>query len=136
MVKFTVQYGQANANGKTLSRRNTASQPDVTFTGEEGKSYTLLMSDPDAPAKSWLHWLITNIPGEAVNVEEGQVLVKYSGPSPPSGIHRYMFTLYEQPGGSIMVTAPLERGNFQVGEFEQHYGLSKLVSRTVKVPSK
>ena len=136
MVKFTVQYGQANANGKTLSRRNTASQPTVTFTGEEGKVYTLLMSDPDAQAKSWLHWLIINIPGEANDVTEGQMIASYSGPSPPSGTHRYIFTLYEQPAGSMMVNPPYERGNFHVEQFERQHGLQKVVSRSMKVPTK
>jgi phosphatidylethanolamine-binding protein (PEBP) family uncharacterized protein len=136
MVQFTVQYGQANANGKTLSKRNTVEQPFVLFTGEEGKVYTLLMSDPDAQANSWLHWLITNIPGESTNVLDGQVITSYAGPSPPSGTHRYIFTLYEQPAGSMMVRPPFERGNFQVDQFERQNRLQKVVSRTVRVPAK
>lgn len=93
----------------------------------------LLMSDPDAAAKSWLHWLITNIPGEASDITEGQVVVNYTGPSPPSGTHRYIFTLYEQPGGSIMINAPLERGNFQVQHFEERLGLLPQATRVVRV---
>lgn len=136
MVQFTVQYGQENANGKTLSKKNTANPPSVQFTGEQGKVYTLLMTDPDAPAKSWLHWLIINIPGELNAIEEGQTVVPYTGPSPPSGTHRYIFTLYEQPSGSLMVEAPSQRGDFQVSRFESQLGLQKLASRLVKVPSK
>lgn len=133
MVQFTVQYGQANANGKTLSKRNTANQPEILFSGEPTVLYTLLMSDPDAPAKSWLHWLLTNIPGEGNDVGQGQTVMSYSGPNPPSGTHRYIFTLYQQPAGSIMVSPPGERGGFPVAEFERQYGLQKVVSRTVKV---
>ena len=118
---------------KTLTKRNTASAPHILLEGEPGKVYTLLMSDPDAPAKSWLHWLITNIPGDSV--AEGQVVVPYTGPSPPSGTHRYIFTLYEQPAGSIMVSPPAERGNFSVNEFEKRYSLQKLISRGIKVPA-
>lgn len=136
MVQFTVQYGQANANGKTLSKKNTANPPSIEFTGDQGKVYSLLMTDPDAPAKSWLHWLIVNIPGELNAVEEGQTIVPYTGPSPPSGIHRYIFSLYEQPSGSLIVEPPSERGNFQVSTFESQLGLRKLASRVVKVPSK
>jgi phosphatidylethanolamine-binding protein (PEBP) family uncharacterized protein len=135
MVKLTVQYGQENSNGKTLSRRNTVNPPVIEFTGEDQTLYTLLMSDPDAAAKSWLHWLITNIPGESNDVLEGQIVVPYSPPTPPSGIHRYIFTLYKQPGGSIMVASPSERGNFSVGQFERQFGLTKVVSRTVQVPA-
>ena len=104
------------------------------MSGESGKQYTLLMSDPDAEAKSWLHWLITNIPGDG-DISQGQLVVAYGKPSPPSGTHRYIFTLYEQPEGSIMVAPPQERGNFNVTAFEQQFGLQKMASRTVKVPS-
>jgi phosphatidylethanolamine-binding protein (PEBP) family uncharacterized protein len=93
------------------------------------------MSDPDAAAKSWLHWLITNIPGEANDVMEGQVVMPYTGPNPPSGIHRYIFTLYEQPAGSIMVAKPSERGNFPVVSFERQFGLTKIATRIVKSSS-
>lgn len=132
MIPFTVQYGQANANGKTLSKQNTVNPPVVLFSGEDRKLYTLVMSDPDAAAKSWLHWLITNIPGEANDVMEGQVVMPYTGPNPPSGIHRYIFTLYEQPAGSIMVAKPSERGNFPVVSFERQFGLTKIATRIVK----
>ena len=135
-VQLTVKYGQVNANGKTLSKRNTVNPPVIDFQGEPGKVYTLLLSDPDAAAKSWLHWLITNIPGESTDLSQGQVIQPYAGPSPPSGTHRYIFTLYEQPAGSIMVAAPSERGNFSVPTFEQQYRLKPIISRIVKVPAK
>ena len=135
MVTFTVEYGQTNSNGKTLSKKNTVNPPSIKFKGEPGKVYTVLMSDPDALAKSWIHWLITNIPGEATDIAEGQVVVNYTGPSPPSGTHRYLFTLYEQPGASLMVSPPSERGNFDVKRFEQQLSLQPLASRTVRVPA-
>ena len=135
MVQFLVQYGQANANGKVLSKKNTVNEPVIHFAGEEQKLYTVLMSDPDAQAKSWLHWLITNIPGESNDIGQGQVIMSYSGPNPPSGTHRYIFTLYQQPAGSIMVAKPEERGNFPVEKFEGMYGLQKVSTRTVKVPA-
>lgn len=136
MIPFTVQYGQANSNGKTLTKQDTANPPVATFSGEDRTLYTLVMSDPDAAAKSWLHWLITNIPGESNTVLEGQQVVPYSGPNPPSGIHRYIFTLYQQPAGSIMVAKPAERGNFSPSLFERQFGLTPVASRTVKVPAK
>ncbi len=136
MVQFVVQYGQTNANGKTLSKKNTANEPVIHFAGEEQKLYTLLMSDPDASAKSWLHWLITNIPGESKDITQGQTVMPYSGPNPPSDTHRYIFTLYQQPAGSIMVAKPGERSNFPVEKFEAMYGLQKVVSRIVRVPFK
>lgn len=135
MVQFTVSYGGENSNSKTLNKRQVAKEPSITFTGEAGKLYTFLMSDPDATEPSYLHWLITNIPGEVPSLSEGETVVSYGKPSPPSGIHRYIFTLYEQPSGSIMVTAPRERSNFQVANLEMAFGLIKVVSRTVRVPA-
>lgn len=135
MVQFIVQYGQENANGKALSKKNTVNPPGIVFSGEDQRLYTLVMSDPNAAEKSWLHWLITNIPGESNDVMEGETVVSYAGPTPPSGIHRYIFTLYQQPAGSIMVAKPSERGNFSPTAFERQFGLTKMVSRIVKVPS-
>ena len=76
------------------------------------KSFALICDDPDAPSKVWVHWLLYNIPGEAVRLPEGIALSKmlkdgsrqahtdsgtdgYSGPCPPPGKpHRYFFKLY------------------------------------------
>jgi phosphatidylethanolamine-binding protein (PEBP) family uncharacterized protein len=46
------------------------------------------MIDPDAPErwnpslKEWRHWVVVNIPGS--NVNGGQVVSEYKGPSPPT----------------------------------------------------
>lgn len=128
-------YNGVKGNSQLLQVTDTQSQPRLLLTpSKEGNLYTLLMSDPDAPAKSWLHWLVTNIPGSAPDVSQGDEVISYAPPSPPSGTHRYIFSLYEQPA-SIMVSAPDERGNFNVEMFERHHGLRKVASRTVKVPA-
>jgi hypothetical protein len=72
---------------------------------EGTKSLVLIMDDPDAPAGTWDHWVMWNIPVTSRiaenSVPEGAVQGKnswgrssYSGPCPPSGIHRYIFKLY------------------------------------------
>ena len=76
------------------------------------KSLALICDDPDAPRKTWTHWLIFNLPaesrelGEGVPAEEtlpdGAVQgtndfgkIGYGGPAPPPGKpHRYFFKLY------------------------------------------
>ena len=73
---------------------------------EGNKSYALSMIDPDAPGGTFIHWLVHDMPKEARSIERG-VLPKgakqvkndfgkerYGGPCPPSGTHRYYFTLY------------------------------------------
>ena len=67
------------------------------------ESLALIVDDPDAPAKIWVHWLVCNMPKDCQVAEnsvpgiEGQNdsgEVGYSGPCPPSGTHRYFFRLY------------------------------------------
>jgi Raf kinase inhibitor-like YbhB/YbcL family protein len=67
------------------------------------KSLALIVDDPDAPAKTWVHWVVFDIP--PVNrIEENSVPGKqgindfgrldWGGPCPPSGTHRYFFKIY------------------------------------------
>ncbi len=76
------------------------------------KSFSLIMDDPDAPAGTWVHWVLYNVPAtnralpEAVpkdqqlkdSSHQGQNSFKrvgYDGPCPPRGpAHRYYFKLY------------------------------------------
>lgn len=70
------------------------------------KSFALIVDDPDAPKKVWVHWILFNIPVTVTSLPENahtyQFVTgltdfndeKYGGPCPPSGTHRYHFTLY------------------------------------------
>ena len=74
--------------------------PEVT------KSFALSVMDPDAPGGMWIHWLAYDISKELREMGQeslpmGAKEVKndfgketYGGPCPPSGTHRYVFTLY------------------------------------------
>ncbi len=81
--------------------------PELNIEGipENAKSLVLIMDDPDAPAGTWDHWIVFNIPIiakiEENSVPQGAVQGKnswgksnYGGPCPPSGQHRYLFKLY------------------------------------------
>jgi phosphatidylethanolamine-binding protein (PEBP) family uncharacterized protein len=52
-------------------------EPSVTWESDEHAYYTLIMTDPDAPTREsakfreWLHWMVVNIPGDAI--EQGDV---------------------------------------------------------------
>lgn len=73
---------------------------------EDAKSLALIVDDPDAPGRTWVHWLVWNIPPDIEVIEEdvppeGSVLgtndfdkLEYGGPCPPTGTHRYFFKLY------------------------------------------
>jgi len=74
----------------------------------DARSLVLIMDDPDAikPAgKVWDHWIVFNILPDTKEVLEGQEPggihglgtsnnLKYHGPCPPDGQHRYIFKLY------------------------------------------
>ena len=70
------------------------------------------MDDPDAPAGTWVHWVLYNLPVNVTELPEGverqeQLAnsalqgrndfrrIGYGGPCPPGGkAHRYFFKLY------------------------------------------
>ena len=70
------------------------------------KSLALIVDDPDAPAGTWVHWILWNMDPAMKEVKEGSVprgaqqglndfrQHEYSGPCPPSGTHRYVFRVY------------------------------------------
>lgn len=89
----------------TCNSRNI--NPPLRFIGipKNAKSLALIVDDPDAPAGTWSHWVVWNIPIvsriEENSVPKGAVQGvndfkknNYSGPCPPSGTHRYSFRLY------------------------------------------
>lgn len=72
---------------------------------EGTKSLALIVDDPDAPSKTWVHWLVWNIDPGTSEIEEGSApagiegttdfgRTGWGGPCPPSGTHRYFFKLY------------------------------------------
>jgi hypothetical protein len=72
------------------------------------KSFALIVDDPDAPGKTWVHWILFNIPSTKKELKEGETpkeavigindfkARQYDGPMPPQGHgkHHYRFTLY------------------------------------------
>lgn len=105
--KIPIQYVMPGAGGKNISvPLSWKNVPSGT------KSFALSMVDPHPVAQNWVHWLVINIPANAVSIEEGASRKKmppgtaelndssgsigYGGPQPPKGTgdHPYVFTLY------------------------------------------
>jgi len=73
---------------------------------KETQSLILIVDDPDAPMKTFLHWLVWNINPNTSLIEENALPngaiegkndfgeKKYKGPCPPFGTHRYFFKIY------------------------------------------
>ncbi len=102
----------AFSNGGTIPLKYSCDgenvSPDLSWSGlpEGAKSLALIMDDPDAPAGTWVHWVLYNLPPDTASLAEGvQGLgvagtnssrqTSYGGPCPPKGKpHRYFFKLY------------------------------------------
>jgi Raf kinase inhibitor-like YbhB/YbcL family protein len=97
------------------------------------KSFALIVDDPDAPdpaapQRTWVHWVVYNLPagvaaleeGASTNMPDGAVdgrndwgRTGYGGPCPPVGRHRYFHKLHALdivlPAGEVLDKAGLER---------------------------
>ena len=77
---------------------------DLSSIPTDTVSLALVMDDPDAPAGVWDHWVAYNIEPREHIPEATRALGTqgtnswnrpgYGGPCPPSGTHRYFFTVY------------------------------------------
>lgn len=85
------------------------------------KSFALICDDPDAPAGTWVHWVIFNLPSDTTSLPENSPKsetlpngaaqgrnsfqnIGYGGPCPPGGkAHRYFFKVY-----ALDATLPLK----------------------------
>jgi len=82
----------------------------------QAKSLALIVDDPDAPAGTWVHWVVWNIGPSIKEIRENTVperasqgmtdfrKQRYGGPCPPSGVHRYFFKLYALD--SLLILGP------------------------------
>lgn len=107
--------------GGSIPRNRTCdgenSSPALAWTNvpPQTKSLLLIVDDPDAPdpaapKRTWVHWVLYNIPPTATGlpaaVQPGELPegtriglndwkeARYGGPCPPIGRHRYFFKLF------------------------------------------
>jgi hypothetical protein len=107
-----------------MTKESMEHAPTVKWTAPLINEYrTLLCFDPDAVAKSWVHWLSVNCTGS--NATTGDELLTWTPPAPPSGTHRYIFTLYSHQY-PIDINDSLERGYFDVSAFINKWGLKQI----------
>jgi len=107
----------AFANGGMIPSQYTCDganiSPPVQWSGlrAAAKTFAIVVDDPDAPAKTWVHWVVYDLPANTTqlteNIGQGKTLgsggkqgtsdfkkIGYGGPCPPGGTHRYFFKLY------------------------------------------
>jgi len=105
------------ADGGAIPSRNTCDGEDVsphlawTAPAQSG-AFTMIVRDPDA--EGFVHWVLTDIPADVTELPEGRGdsigipgqndfgRVGWGGPCPPSGEHRYEFTLHALTGPLLL----------------------------------
>jgi len=134
--------------GKTISYGNELTPTDVfdgvvaaSWQTEPGALYTLVKTDPDAPAREepkwreWGHWILGNIPGH--DLSKGTPVWDYVGCGPPkgTGLHRYVYVLYKQAGQVDFSKAGQKskhqangRGGFKIRDFAKEYHLGSPIA--------
>ncbi len=111
----------AFSNGNNIPAIHTCDgadiSPPLSWSGlpQAAKSLALIVDDPDAPdpaapQRTWVHWILYDIPAEATGLPQGARpedlppgtregtndwnKIGYGGPCPPVGRHRYFHKLY------------------------------------------
>ncbi|XP_046659732.1 protein D1-like isoform X1 [Homalodisca vitripennis] len=126
--------------GNELTPTQVKNQPQVNYTAKPTDLYMLAMVDPDAPSRtdpkfrSFKHWLVGNIQGS--DISTGEVLAEYVGSGPPqgTGLHRYVFLLFKQPGKlefdepRVPKTSADNRRSFSIQDFAKKYKLGSPVA--------
>jgi len=137
-----IKYGDLTLlPGNVLTPTQVKAQPSFAWEADPSKFYLLCMTDPDnvpvekrgTPGSQWHHFLVGNIQGS--DISTGEVLSEYIGSGPPegTGLHRYVFLVFEQPG-KLTFDAPklgqsIEgRADFDIREFVKKNGVGPLVA--------
>lgn len=99
------EHNQGIPSEYTCDGPNVLPELNMEDIPENAKSLALIMDDPDAPAGTWVHWVVWNIPRDTKMIAKGAEpqgiqgttsfgKPGYGGPCPPSGTHRYFFKLH------------------------------------------
>ncbi|MBY0545378.1 MAG: YbhB/YbcL family Raf kinase inhibitor-like protein [Gammaproteobacteria bacterium] len=92
----------------TCQGQNTSPPLQWSDIPKNTEAFAIVLRDPDAPNKNWIHWVVYNIPLGTTSLPaayaakmDGTLLGKnswnhdtYDGPCPKAGTHHYRFEIY------------------------------------------
>uniref|UniRef100_A0A8C4N1I8 Phosphatidylethanolamine binding protein 1 n=1 Tax=Eptatretus burgeri TaxID=7764 RepID=A0A8C4N1I8_EPTBU len=106
---------------------------------DKSKLYTVILTDPDAPSqeppkfREWQHYVAINV--HCCDISTGDVMSGYIGSGPPkgTGLHRYVWLVYEQPGQisppedlpRLLSTSSKGRAKFSARTLRKKLGLER-----------
>lgn len=134
-IKVQWATGVSAEQGNELTPTQVKDEPKISWVAKNDRLYLLAMVDPDAPARmrQIAHALIANIPGN--DIAKGDTLIEYvgSGPLKGTGLHRYVFVVYEQPKRvqskiNTSKTSLKDRVNFSLRRFAKQHKLGEPVA--------
>jgi Raf kinase inhibitor-like YbhB/YbcL family protein len=109
-------------------------------------AFALIVDDPDAPAGTWVHWVLYNLPGTATRLPENVAKTDappelggalqgrndfrrtgYGGPCPPPGpAHRYFFKL-SALDGALKLAAGVQKRDLEAAMRGHVLGTAQLM---------
>ena len=111
LTSTAFQEGQPIPRTYTCDGVNVS--PPLEWSGlpKTAKTVAIICDDPDAPGRTWVHWVVYNLPADNIGLVENLPAtpdlkaggfqgktdfekIGYGGPCPPSGTHRYFFKIY------------------------------------------
>jgi Raf kinase inhibitor-like YbhB/YbcL family protein len=135
-------------DGENISphlRWNALNNPDQ-------KSYVLIVDDPDAPSRTFVHWIVL-LPPTSTELSEGisfnggsKLLIEhpsakelqndfgkrnYGGPCPPHGSHTYRFTLFATSESLDGMDTEFFKKAFSAEEFQKYMGAKILAQSSI-----
>lgn len=122
LTSTAFKEGQAIPRTYTCDGVNVSPPLEWGRVPKPAKTIAIIADDPDAPAGTWVHWVLYNLPADNIgfveNLPATEKLVAggfqgkndfdkigYGGPCPPSGTHRYFFKIY-----ALDLELPLKAG--------------------------
>ncbi len=120
----------AFSDGSSLPKKYSCDgenvSPPIKWSGAPAgtKGFALILDDPDAPGGTFTHWVVFDLPASRTELAEGAKDVGkgglngrrqtgYTGACPPSGTHRYFFTLYAVDIASLGVNEGASRSDVE-----------------------
>ncbi|XP_049868053.1 39S ribosomal protein L38, mitochondrial [Pectinophora gossypiella] len=118
-------------SGNVIKPAEALEQPTVAYESDGNTLWTLAFTNLDGNLKEnnkeYVHWLVANIPGNAI--EKGDTIAEYLRPFPlkGTGYHRYVYVLYKQNARvsydlpKVTASSPLDDRTFVTREWYKNH---------------